>query len=41
MNARESSGVYKPTPVDNGALLPYEWPGSYFIEKEETEGHRT
>ena len=37
MNVRESSGVYKPTPVDNGALLPYEWPGSYFIDKEEIE----
>jgi len=31
------SKTYKPTQVDSGALLPYEWPGSYFIGEEEIE----
>ena len=37
MNTEKSSASYQPTPVDSGALLPYEWPSSYFIGKEEIE----
>ena len=35
MKVQCSSKTYKPTLVDSGALLPYEWQGSYFIGKEE------
>ena len=37
MNKEEFSKTYKPTSVDSGAFLPYEWPGSYFIGEEEIE----
>ncbi len=37
MSGEKSSKMYRPTPVDSGALLPYEWPSSYFIEEEEVE----
>jgi len=37
MTTGEPSKIYKPTPMDSGALLPYEWPGSYFIGEEEVE----
>jgi len=37
MDTGKSSKFYKPTPIDDDALLPYEWPGSYFIDEEEIE----
>lgn len=37
MDRGKSSKLYKPTPIDSDALLPYEWPGSYFIDEEEIE----
>jgi len=37
MDTGNSTKLYKPTPIDNDALLPYEWPGSYFIGEEEIE----
>ncbi len=37
MSGEKSSKMHRPTPVDSGALLPYEWPSSYFIEEEEVE----
>lgn len=37
MNTEEFSKMHEPTPVDSGAFLPYEWPGSYFIDKEEID----
>jgi len=37
MNAEKFSKIYKPAPMDNDALLPYEWPGSYFVGEEEIE----
>lgn len=37
MNTEEFSKMHEPTPVDSGAFLPYEWPGSYFIGEEEIE----
>jgi len=37
MNTEKPSKFHKPKPVDSGALLPYEWPGSYFINEEEIE----
>ena len=37
MDREKLSKIYKPTPMDSGALLPYEWPGSYFIGEEEVK----
>lgn len=37
MDAARLLELYKPTPINNGALLPYEWPGSYFIDEQEIE----
>jgi len=37
MDALKPRKLYKPTPIDNDTLLPYEWPGSYFIDEEEIE----
>lgn len=37
MDRGEPSKLYKSTPIDSDALLPYEWPGSYFIDEEEIE----
>lgn len=34
MDRGKSSKLFKPTPIDNDALLPYEWPSSYFINKK-------